>query len=102
MMVFLQLSEIIAIFAAIIIIRSNMSTSTLTNLRDYLYGTLTPANMLWLATELTERARKEENEQLRPYTMEEIDDMLDEAEAAFEAGEYLTQDEVFHHRKVAV
>ena len=34
--------------------------------------------------------------------MEEIDDMLDEAEAAFEAGEYLTQDEVFHHRKVAV
>jgi glutathione S-transferase len=79
-----------------------MSTSTLTNLRDYLYGTLTPANMLWLATELTERARKEENEQLRPYTMEEIDDMLDEAEAAFEAGEYLTQDEVFHHRKVAV
>ena len=78
------------------------STSTLTNLRDYLYGTLTPANMLWLATELTERARKEENEQLRPYTMEEIDDMLDEAEAAFEAGEYLTQDEVFHHRKVAV
>ena len=79
-----------------------MSTSTLTNLRDYLYGTLTPANMLWLATELTERARKEENEQLRPYTMEEIDDMLDEAEAAFEAGEYLTEDEVFHHRKVAV
>ena len=79
-----------------------MSTSTLTNLRDYLYGTLTPANMLWLATELTERARKEENEQLRPYTMEEIDDMLDEAEAAFEAGEYLTQDEVCHHRKVAV
>ena len=79
-----------------------MSTSTLTNLRDYLYGTLTPANMLWLATELTERARKEENEQLRPYTIEEIDDMLDEAEAAFEAGEYLTQDEVFHHRKVAV
>ena len=79
-----------------------MCTSTLTNLREYLYGTLTPANMLWLATELTERARKEENEQLRPYTMEEIDDMLDEAEAAFEAGEYLTQDEVFHHRKVAV
>ena len=73
-----------------------MSTSTLTNLRDYLYGTLTPANMLWLATELTEYAKKEENERLRPFTMEEIDEMLDEAEEAFESGDYLTNDEVFH------
>jgi hypothetical protein len=30
------------------------------------------------------------------YTMDEINAMLDEAEAAFEAGEFLTQDEVFH------
>ena len=36
---------------------------------------------------------------LRPYTMAEIDAMLDEAEAAFEAGDYLTQDKVFHHRE---
>ena len=28
--------------------------------------------------------------------MQEIDDMLDEAEAAFEAGNGLTNDEVFH------
>lgn len=39
---------------------------------------------------------------LRPYTMEEIDKMLDEAEAAFEAGEYLTNDEVFHRQKERV
>ena len=39
---------------------------------------------------------------LAPFTMEEIDDMLDEAEAAFEAGDYLTNDEVFHHRKETV
>ena len=45
---------------------------------------------------IIEYAKKEENEQLRPYTMQEIDEMLDEAEAAFEAGEYLTNDEVFH------
>lgn len=38
-------------------------------------------------------------EPLKPYTMEEIDAMLDEAEAAFEAGDYLTQDEVFHRRE---
>ena len=29
--------------------------------------------------------------------MQEIDNMLDEEEAAFEAGDYLTNDEVFHH-----
>ena len=37
------------------------------------------------------------SEQLGPYSTEEIDNMLDEAEAAFEAGDYLTNDEVFHH-----
>jgi hypothetical protein len=30
--------------------------------------------------------------------MQEIDELLDEAEAAVEAGEYLTNDEVFHHK----
>lgn len=76
-----------------------MSTTELTGLRDYLYSTLTPENMLWLATELTEYAKKEQSERLRPYTMREIDTMLNDAEAAFEAGEYLTNDEVFKCRK---
>ena len=44
-------------------------------------------------------SRRRSKEQLKPYTMAEIDAMLDEAEAAFEAGDYLTQDEVFHHRE---
>ena len=44
-------------------------------------------------------SRRRSKEQLNPYTIEEIDAMLDEAEAAFEAGDYLTQDEVFHHRE---
>lgn len=44
-------------------------------------------------------ARNDEKYSLRPYTMPEIDAMLDEAEAAFEAGDYLTQDEVFHHHE---
>lgn len=35
-------------------------------------------------------------------TMQEIDDMLDEAEAAFEAGDYLTNDEVFHDHEETV
>jgi glutathione S-transferase len=79
-----------------------MSTATLTSLLDYLYGTLTPNNMRWVGEHLIEQAKKEESEQLRPYSMEEIDNMLDEAEAAFEAGDYLTNDEVFHHQKERV
>lgn len=47
-------------------------------------------------------AKAEQTNVLQPYTMAEIDDMLDEAEAAFEAGDYLTQDEVFHHETIAV
>lgn len=76
-----------------------MSTATLTSLLDYLYGTLSPNNMRWVGEHLIEYAKKEENKQLRPYTMQEIDEMLDEAEAAFEAGEYLTNDEVFRHKE---
>ncbi len=73
-----------------------MSTATLKSLLDYLYGTLSPSNMRWVGEHLIEYAKKEEKEQLRSYTMEEIDHMLDEAETAFESGEYLTNDEVFH------
>ena len=79
------------------------STATLTSHLDYLYVTLSPNKMRWVGEHLIEQAKKEENEQLRPYTIQEIDEMLDEAEAAFEAGEYLTNDEVFHHKaKVTV
>ncbi|MBQ6747112.1 MAG: hypothetical protein IJR07_08725 [Bacteroidaceae bacterium] len=74
-----------------------MSTSALTGLLDYLHSTLSPSNMRWVGEHLIEFAKKEEREQLRPYTMQEIDDMLDEAEAAFETGDYQTNDETFHH-----
>ena len=80
-----------------------MSNATLTSLLDYLYGTLTPSNMRWVGEHLIEYARKEEETPvLKPFTVEEIDAMLDEAERDFEAGEYLTHDEVFHHHKEAV
>ena len=73
-----------------------MSTATLTSLLDYLFGTLSPSNMRWVGEHLIEQAKKQESEELRPFTMKEIDAMLDEAEAAFDAGDFLTQDEVFH------
>ena len=74
----------------------------MTGLLEYLYGTLSPSNMRWVGEHLIEYSKKQEMEQLRSYTMQEIDGMLDEAEAAFEAGDYLTNDEVFHHQKETV
>ena len=79
-----------------------MSTATLTSLLDYLYGALTPNNMRWVGEHLIEYAKKEEANSLKPLTMKEIDDMLDEAETAFEAGDYMTNDKVFHHHKESV
>ena len=70
----------------------------LEGLLSYLYGTLSPSNMQWVGEHLIEYAKREQGEQLRPYTMQEIDNMLDEAEAAFEAGDYLTNEEVFHRK----
>ena len=73
-----------------------MSTSVLSNLRDYLYGTLSPANMLWLSKQLADYVQKQrEQERLKPYTMEEINAMLDEAERQFAAGEYVTNEDLF-------
>ena len=73
-----------------------MRTSVLSNLRDYLYGTLSPANMLWLSKQLADYVQKQrEQERLKPYTMEEINAMLDEAERQFAAGEYVTNEDLF-------
>ena len=71
-----------------------MSTAILTGLRDYLYSTLSPANMMWLGTQLTEYAKREEQPP-KPYTMEEINAMLDMAEADFEAGRTTPDEEVW-------
>ena len=80
-----------------------MSSATLTNLLDYLCGTLTPSNMRWVGEHLIECARREEEASVpKPFTMEEINAMLDEAEQDFEAGKYLTHDEVFHRHKEAL
>lgn len=54
----------------------------LQGLLEYLYATLSPNNMEWLGEHLIEHARSLE----RPYTMEEIDTMLEESERDFEAG----------------
>lgn len=70
-----------------------MSEATLSNLLEYLYGTLTPRNMLWMAERLTEHAKQEE-ESVKPYTMEEINARIDQSERDFTEGNYYTHEEV--------
>jgi len=62
-----------------------MSEATLTNLLEYLYETLTPSDKRWVGERLIKYADYEE-EPVKPYTMEEINAMLDEAERDFAAG----------------
>lgn len=71
-----------------------MSEATLKGLLEYLYDTLTPDNMQWLGERLIEHARSE-GEKLKPYTMEEINAMLDEAEANFAAGKGIPDEEAW-------
>ena len=70
-----------------------MSTQALTGLRDFLVESLSVADMNWLAAELTDYAKKE-GFPLKRYTKEEINAMLDEAEAEIAAGKGIPHEEV--------
>ena len=72
---------------------NNMSTQALSGLRDYLTGTLSPSNMLWLSAQLADYAKKHETP-VKRYTIEEINIMLDKAEADFAAGKGIPHEEV--------
>lgn len=52
---------------------------------------LSPDTKRWLGEKLIEASKEEEH--LAPYTMEEINAWIDEAEADFAAGRYLTAEE---------
>ena len=70
-----------------------MSTTALTNLRDYLTGTLSREDMMWLVEEMRDFMRgKEEN--LKPYTIEEIHAMIEESERD------IAEDRVTSHEEV--
>ena len=69
-----------------------MSTATLNGLRNYLYDTLTPANLIWLGTQLTEYGRSQER-QLKPYTKEELVARIELSEQQFAKGKYQDFDE---------
>ena len=63
-------------------------------LLDYLYSTLTPDNMRWMAMHLLAHADSDE-ENLKPYTVEELNAMLDEAEADIAAGRTISDEDVW-------
>lgn len=70
-----------------------MSEATLTNLLEYLYGTLTPSDMLWIAEHLTKHA-KANCESQNPYTMEEINARIEQSERDSAEGKVYDFDDV--------
>ncbi len=71
-----------------------MSKDALYGLRDYLVGTLSPGNMLWLATQLTECAEKADAH-IKRYTMDDINDIIDDAEREIAAGEGMVSEDLW-------
>lgn len=73
-----------------------MSTVAMQGVFEQILATfnLTADNKRWLAEHLVEYADKEE--QIEPYTMAEIEAILAESEADFEAGRYKTNEQIFH------
>jgi len=69
----------------------------LIGLLEYLSSTLSPSNMRWLGEHLIEHAQSTE----RPYTMAEIDAMLEESERDFEAGRCYSTEQVLQMCKAA-
>ena len=70
-----------------------MSTATLVGLRDYLYDTLSPDNMIWLGTQLTEYGYKQEEHSPKTYTIEELHERIAVSERQLANGEWRDFDE---------
>lgn len=77
-----------------------MSTVALQNLLETILGyNLSTANKRWLAEHLIAQVEAETKEQVEPYTIAEIDAMIDESEADFAAGRFYSMDEARQHRQ---
>ena len=68
-----------------------MSKESLEHLRDYIQLTLSPLDISWLMNELG--AKSQQKDTLKPYTMDEINAMMDEGERQIANGEYQDFDE---------
>ena len=71
-----------------------MSTVTLQNLLDYLKGTLSSSNMLWLSERLQECAKEKNDQDLKPYTIQEIHARIAQSELDSAEGRIYEFDDV--------
>ncbi|MBR1512751.1 MAG: hypothetical protein IJ622_00490 [Bacteroidales bacterium] len=71
-----------------------MSEATLSNLLEYLYETLTPDNMRWMAMHLMEHADSD-GKSLKPYSIEELHQMVAEGEQQFAEGKWQDSEDMF-------
>ncbi|MBQ7423167.1 MAG: hypothetical protein IJV19_00310 [Prevotella sp.] len=71
-----------------------MSIATLEGLRDYLYSTLSPSNMLWLSNQLADFAKQIDGTSHRPYTTEELHERIAKSERDIAEGNVYDFDEV--------
>lgn len=72
-----------------------MSTTALQNVWNTILGfNLTTENKRWIAEHLIEQVEAETKEQLKPYTMEEINARIDRSEADIAAGRVYTREEM--------
>ena len=72
-----------------------MSETTLTSLLEYLYNALTPSNQRYVAEHLMEYAEMKEEETSKPYTIEELHQMVAESEREIAAGLCQDSEDVF-------
>ena len=69
-----------------------MSKATLQSLLDFLYGMLSPTDMRWIAEQLVEQA---DADGMKPYTIEELHQMVAEGEREIAAGLCQDSEDVF-------
>ena len=69
-----------------------MSRESLEHLRDYILLTLSHMDINWLMNELGSKLQQQE--QQKPYTMDEINAMIDESERQIANGEYYSNEQV--------
>ena len=74
---------------------TNMAQETLDSLIQVMF-TLSLPEQVKVIERMQANVQRLSQEPLTPYTMEEIDARLDEAERDVEEGRYYTTDEVFH------
>ena len=71
-----------------------MSTVAYNGLMDFLCNTFAPEDLMRMGEQLIYRAKQLQEPTLQPYTMEEINAMIDKAEADIEAGRMIPDEDV--------